>query len=114
MGALGAEAASGLGIIFLLAGIVEVEKGDGDFDDPLDIQSKAVGTWGSLNDLRNKELAHGRLAMSTVATLWIFEYNFNLTPQHYLAQQLSPAALIALFALFLIWASWDDRKTSVA
>jgi hypothetical protein len=108
--AMTGEAAAGLGIIFLAAGLVEIDNGDGKFDDPLNIESGTGGAFGDAENLRNKELAHGRLAMSAVFTLWLYEYNLGQTPSFFLTQQLSAPLLIALFGLLLIWFSWDEEK----
>jgi hypothetical protein len=108
--AMTGEAAAGLGIIFLAAGLVEIDNGDGNFDDPLNVESGAGGAFGDAENLRNKELAHGRLAMSAVFTLWLYEYNLGQTPSFFLTQQLSAPTLIALFGLLLVWASWDQEK----
>lgn len=110
LGAAGGEAAAGLGIIFLVAGLVELENGDGDFDDPLNVESGTGGAFGDAKNLRNKELAHGRLAMSAVITLWLYEYNLGQAPSFFLTQQLSAPFLVALFGLLLVWASWDEEK----
>merc|ERR1712032_82122 len=106
------EAAGAIGIIFLAAGFVEVENGDGDFNDPLQWQAKTNGAFGDFDELRNKELAHGRLAMSTVFTLWLSEYLTNYTPQFFLTQQASPSAVLAIIALLLVWIPYTQKEST--
>merc|ERR1719235_2094234 len=74
---LDSEAAGGIGIIFLLAGLIEVQTPDGDFKDPAGI---ATGNYAPSFELRNAEIAHCRMAMSAVLTLWAYEYFGDKTP----------------------------------
>jgi hypothetical protein len=99
--AIGEEAAGGIGIIFLLAAYVESQVPSGDFKDPLG--------WGASDenycygvDMQNKELAHGRLAMSAVFTLWLYDFFQGLPPSTFL-KSLSPAYLIGIVAMLLVW-----------
>jgi len=99
--AMGSEAAGGIGIIFLLAGYVESQVPRGDFKDPLG--------WGASDeeycygiDMQNKELAHGRLAMSTVATLWLYDFFSGLAPSD-LIRTPSPQYVIGILGMLLVW-----------
>jgi len=99
--AMGSEAAGGIGIIFLLAGYVETQVPGGDFKDPLG--------WGASDeefgygiDMQNKELAHGRLAMSTVLTLWLYDFFSGLAPSD-LIRTPSPQYVIFILGMFLVW-----------
>jgi len=99
--ALSDPAAGGIGIIFLVAAYVETQVPAGDFKDPLG--------WGASDenycygvDMQNKEVAHGRLAMSTVFTLWLYDFYQNAPPSAFL-QNLSPAYLIAIVGMLLVW-----------
>jgi len=84
----------GLGAIILIAGIFEIDwlkqdpsKEPGNLGDPLGIAGYA-SAGGYDTEMRNRELAHCRLAMSGIITMWLYEYagkspmapyaNFNL------------------------------------
>jgi len=99
--AIDGEAAGGIGIIFLVAAYVESQVPGGDFKDPLG--------WGTSDenycyglDMQNKELAHGRLAMSTVFTLWLYDFFQGMPPSDFL-KNLSPAYVIAILGMLLVW-----------
>jgi len=105
------EIAGAIGVIFLAAGFAELENGDGDFDDPLDVQSKLGGAWGDLNELRNKEFAHGRLAMSAMLTLWLVENAQGYTAfQELLTSKPSPAAYIGFVAMLFFWVPYTQKN----
>lgn len=99
-GALEGEAAAGVGVIFLLAGLIEVQVPKGDFQDPLGF---CPSGWGYTEDMRSKELAHGRLAMSTVFTLWLFDYGAGIRPSD-LWQQSDSGIILKVAAAFLVLA----------
>merc|ERR1712085_153437 len=84
-----------------LAGYVETQVPGGDFKDPLG--------WGASDeefgygiDMQNKELAHGRLAMSTVLTLWLYDFFSGLAPSD-LIRTPSPQYVIFILGMFLVW-----------
>lgn len=106
------EIAGAIGIIFLAAGFAEIENGDGDFDDPLDVQSKLGGAGGDINELRNKELAHGRLAMSVMLTLWLVEYGAGYGAfQGLLSEKISPAAYVGFAAMLFFWVPYTNKES---
>jgi len=103
-------AACGIGIIFLLAAFVELENGDGKFEDPANLQGSGFLYLGKdfdgySDDLRNKELAHGRLAMSTVFTLWVYEYGADISPET-LFQNPKPVSLVGFLLLLVFWSQY--------
>jgi light-harvesting complex I chlorophyll a/b binding protein 1 len=104
------NAAAGIGIIFLLAGFVELENGDGKFEDPAnlvggDFLYLEKGFDGYSEDLRNKELAHGRLAMSTVFTLWLYEYGAGMSPTT-LIRTPQPILAVGVILLLTTWSQY--------
>jgi len=116
LSAAGTEVAGAIGMIFLAAGFIEVEKGDGAFDDPLNWQEKTGGSFGDFVELQNKELAHGRLAMSAVFTLWLFEYGMGREASFFIAESLNPVAVLSILALLLVWVPYtlDKREYRTA
>lgn len=107
--AIGSEAASGLGIIFLLVGFVELENPEGNFQNPVNF--KGIFNLGKdfdvySDDLRNKELAHCRLAMPVVLSYWLSEYTADAAPSAILRADPSPAAVITSIFLLFIWSSY--------
>jgi hypothetical protein len=105
------EVAGAIGIIFLAAGFAELENGDGDFDDPLDVQSKLGGAGGDITELRNKELAHGRLAMSAMLALWLVEYGAGYGAfQELVSEKLSPAAYVAFATMLFFWVPYTSKE----
>jgi len=110
--AMGSEAAGGIGIIFLLAGYVESQVPRGDFKDPLG--------WGASDeeycygiDMQNKELAHGRLAMSAVFTLWLYDFFAGLAPSD-LIRTPSPQYVIVIVGMLLVWSQNVSDQIDVA
>jgi light-harvesting complex I chlorophyll a/b binding protein 1 len=103
-------AAGGIGIIFLLAAFVEVGSGDGKFEDPANLMGSEFLYLGRdfdgySDDLRNKELAHGRLAMSTVFTLWLYEYGAGISPTT-LIQNPQPISYLGAILLLVFWSQY--------
>jgi len=111
LGVAGSSAAGGVGIIFLLAAFIELETGDGKFEDPANLGGSGWLYLGKdydnySDDLRTKELAHGRLAMSTVFTLWLFEYGAGISPTT-LIQNPNPQYVgVGLVVLVTFWANY--------
>jgi len=110
--AIGSEAAGGIGIIFLIAAYVESQVPGGDFKDPLG--------WGASDeeycygiDMQNKELAHGRLAMSAVFTLWLYDFFAGLAPSD-LIRTPSPQYVIAIVGMLLVWSQNVSNQIDVA
>jgi hypothetical protein len=104
------EIAGAIGVIFLAAGFAELENGDGDFDDPLDVQSKLGGAGGDLDELRNKELAHGRLAMSAMLTLWLVEYGAGYDSFQELLSQKNPIAYLGFVTMLFFWVPYTQKN----
>jgi light-harvesting complex I chlorophyll a/b binding protein 1 len=109
------DAASGIGIIFLLAAFVELENGDGKFEDPANLMGSEFLYLGRdfdgySDDLRNKELAHGRLAMSTVFTLWLYEYGAGISPST-LIQNPQPITWLGAILLLVFWSQYYVDST---
>jgi hypothetical protein len=110
--AIESEAAGGLGIIFLIAAYVESQVPSGDFKDPLG--------WGASDeeycygiDMQNKELAHGRLAMSSVLVLWLYDLYQGLAPSD-LIRTPSPQYVIVILGLLLVWSQNVSDQIDVA
>jgi len=110
--AIDSEAAGGIGIIFLLAAYVESQVPSGDFKDPFG--------WGASDedycygiDMQNKELAHGRLAMSTVLTLWLYDFFSGLSPSD-LIRTPSPQYVIVILGMLLVWSQNVSNQIDVA
>jgi len=106
---IGSEAASGLGILFLLVGFVELENPEGDFDNPVNFKDifglgKDFDVYSG--DLRNKELAHCRLAMPVVFSYWLSEYAADALPSAILKASPSPAVVVTSIFLFFLWSSY--------
>lgn len=109
---INSEAAGGIGIIVLLAAYVESQVPSGDFKDPLG--------WGSSDeeycygiDMQNKELAHGRLAMSSVLVLWLYDFFQGLAPSD-LIQRPLPQYVIAIVGMLLLWSQNVSNQIDVA
>jgi len=77
------QGGSGFGIIFLLAAGVELMYPDGKFPDPLKLGT--YDNWGYSEDMQNKEIANGRVAMAAVLTFFITEYGTQMTPSQQIA-----------------------------
>jgi hypothetical protein len=106
---IGSEAASGLGIIFLLVGFIELENPEGNFENPVNFKEMfSLGKDFDVysDDLRNKELAHCRLAMPVVLSYWLSEYAADAPPSAVLSAVPSPAAVITSVFLLFIWSSY--------
>jgi hypothetical protein len=106
---VGSEAASGVGIIFLLVAFVEIENPEGKFDNPVNFKEifglgKEFDVYS--DDLRNKELAHCRLAMPVVLSYWLSEYAANAAPSAILRADPSPAVVVTSIFLLFIWSSY--------
>jgi hypothetical protein len=104
-------AASGLGIIAIIAGYLEFTTPKGDYKDPWGVGE--YEGWGYTRDVKEKELAHGRLAMSAVVSLWLYEYGADMQPSDMLGN--ISGYFVALFGgLLLIWTnpqeSWPKGK----
>jgi hypothetical protein len=103
----------GVGIIFLVAAFFEVDfwkqdpsKAPGDFGDPLGVGE--YEGWGYTDEMRTKEINHGRLAMSAVATEFLVEYGTKMTPTEMLGNgQVTRPIILAFFALVLVWTGFQ-------
>jgi len=69
---------AGFGLIVLLAAYFEILTPDGNFPDPLGVGS--FKDWGYTDDMKNKELNHGRMAMAAIITMFLWEYGEGTTP----------------------------------
>jgi len=69
---------AGFGLIVILAALVEFNTPKGDFQDPLGVGS--FKQWGYCDDMKNKELNHGRMAMAAIITTFLCEYGTQETP----------------------------------
>lgn len=112
------EGGAGLAAMILAAGIFE-------FDILKSDPSKAPGVLGAnwgitgeeeqeifTTELRNKELAHCRMAMCAFLTCMIFEYN-GVTPETYLSLDfISPNVKAAVVFLFFAWTTFEDGFSS--
>lgn len=73
-----AQGGAGFGLIVILAAWCEFVYPDGNFPDPLGFGS--FKGWGYNDDMRNKELNHGRMAMFAIFTMFIYEFGTGETP----------------------------------
>jgi hypothetical protein len=109
---------AGFGIVVLLAAFFEVDfwkqdpsKAPGNFGDPLGVGAGYPES-GYSTEMRNKELNHGRLAMSGVGTELLIEYLTKMTPEQQV-EQLVPGAVFALFfGLVLVWSNYPEEGSS--
>jgi len=102
-----AEGGAGFGLLFILAGYVELNNPFGDFTDPAGWRSVMVD---DDHVLASKELANCRMAMMAVVTLWIIEYGTGISPTSQMLnlEIIKPAAFLAFLALPAIGQFWDD------
>jgi hypothetical protein len=106
-------AASGTGIIFLLAGYFELTTPKGDYKDPLGLG--AYENYAETPGLQDAELAHGRLAMSAALTLLLCNGGGSV-PSDVLRfgviQPSDPAIYSGFFSLavFVLCLAWTNPK----
>lgn len=111
---------AGFGMLVLIAGICELDlltqdpsKAPGDLGNPL-ITDEEEERELFTEELRNKELAHCRLAMSGILTCAILEYN-GVSPETFLSLDYLPAfGKVALIFLFVAWTSFEDSQPKMA
>jgi hypothetical protein len=109
------EAAGGFGVVALIAAYFEVifwvqdpSKAPGDFGDPLSMTRK-FKEFKYTTDMRNKELNHGRLAMSLVGTDFLFEYFTKEDPLRLYQNTPNGVFVAAFFVLFGIWSNYPQE-----
>lgn len=73
-----AQGGAGFGLIVILAAFFEITTPDGNFPDPLGVGS--YKKWGYNDDMKNKELNHGRMAMAAIITMFLWESGTGETP----------------------------------
>jgi hypothetical protein len=95
------QGGSGFGIIFLVSAYVELNWPEGNFTDPL--QFGAYDNWGYSDELKNKEIANGRLAMCWVVTSWFIENCTQLPPPEQYAHVNVFQFLVPLVFLGFAW-----------
>jgi len=71
------QGGAGFGILFILAGAIELNTPKGDFTDPAGLRMMCVD---DDHVLASKELANCRMAMMAVVTLWVIEYGTGISP----------------------------------
>jgi len=111
---------AGFGMLVLIAGICELDlltqdpsKAPGDLGNPL-ITDEEEERELFTEELRNKELAHCRLAMSGILTCAILEYN-GVSPETFLSLDYVPSfGKVALIFLFVAWTSFEDSQPKMA
>jgi len=116
---------AGMGLIVLVAGIFELEiwkqdpsKQPGDFGD-LIVQTfgddkGGADYWSYSDEMRNKELAHCRLAMSAIITSFLLEYS-GVSPEAQFNIELWPAWVKALGgASFIAWLTYTNDNYYIA
>jgi len=104
---MGTPAASGLGLFFIMAGYFELTQPKGDFKDPFGIG--AYENWGYTEDVKNKELAHGRMAMAAVFSLWLYDYGAHVGPSE-LVNHVNGYIVAAFAGLLLIWSNNPEQE----
>jgi len=108
---------AGLGVILLIVGLIELQNGradegaePGDLGNPIffDEESKQFAQQESFTlEIRNKELAHCRLAMSALLIAVVTEYQ-GTSPEAYFQYENLPGLAKAAFVLLLV-TSWGPR-----
>jgi hypothetical protein len=103
------QGGAGFGLLFILAGYIELNNPMGDFKDPAGFRSVMVD---DDHVLASKELANCRMAMMAVVTLWIIEYGTGISPTSQMTNleliQPSWFTLLAFLALPASGMFWDD------
>jgi len=107
------EAASGIGIIFIIAGGIELMTPKGDFNNPL---ADTLGLDKSFSDnafLQEAELAHGRLGMSAALTFFLYNYFLgnNGFPSDVVKIGANPSNPVAVGVAALLLLAWTNAKT---
>jgi len=99
-------AASGLGLFFIMAAYFELTQPKGDFRDPFGFG--AYEGWGYTEDVKSKELAHGRMAMAAVLSLWLYDYGADVGPSE-LVRHINGYLVAAFAGLLLIWSNNPEQ-----
>jgi len=105
-GVMATPAASGVGLFFIMAAYFELTQPKGDFKDPFGIG--AYENWGYTTELKNKELAHGRMAMAAVLSLWLYDYGAGVGPGE-LVHHVNGYMVAAFAGLLLIWSNPEEE-----
>merc|ERR1712232_44954 len=110
------QGGAGFGLLFILAGYIELNTPKGDFTDPVGLRAMCVD-----DDyvLASKELANCRMAMMAVMTLFIIEAGAGVSPTSQMTNLelegfLFPSILAALVALPATGAKWADAVNDPA
>jgi len=118
---------AGMGLIVLVAGIFELDiwkqdpsKNPGDFGDPVtstfgaDQPGPGDDYWSYSDDMRNRELAHCRLAMSAVISAFLLEYG-GVSAEIQFQPALWPLWVkLGLTASFIAWLTYTDDNYYIA
>merc|ERR1712232_742962 len=104
------QGGAGFGLLFILAGYIELNNPMGDFKDPVGLRAMCVD---DDHVLASKELANCRMAMMAVVTLWVIEAGTGISPTSQMTNLelegfLYPAILTALVALPASGKAWGD------
>jgi hypothetical protein len=104
------QGGAGFGLLFILAGYIELNTPKGDFKDPVGLRAMCVD---DDHVLASKELANCRMAMMAVVTLWIIEAGTGISPTSQMTNLelegfLYPSILTALVALPATGKAWAD------
>jgi len=118
---------AGLGALILVAGIFELDiwkqdpsKNPGDFGDPVAVSLGPNGTdpgqdyWSYSDDMRNRELAHCRLAMSAVITSFLLEYGGVATEAQFQPQSVPAWVKVGLAISFVFWLTYTNEDWYVS
>jgi len=116
-----AQGGAGLGALILCAGILELDawkqdpsKNPGDFGDPVSTALGDIGSdpgeafWSYSVDMRNRELAHCRLAMSAVITSFLLEYGGVATETQFKLQSVPVWVKIGIACSFVAWITYTN------